>query len=132
METAGSGAARGRTDDGEADGKNGGLRKRGGYTTKTGLVCGVTVECAIDRLAAYEDTGLEPDQIAETLWRLRDYFDADREGRLIVLPCEDRKGMENLANRIERMVVRDDYAVGVSGAEKRIAYAITSVLRSEE
>ena len=87
---------------------------------------------AVDRLAAFEDTDLEPDQIAETLWRLRDYFDADREGRLIVLPCEDRKGMENLANRIERMVVRDDYAVGVSGAEKRIAYAITSALRSEK
>lgn len=86
----------------------------------------------IDRLAAYEDTGLEPDKIAETIWRLQDYFDADREGRLIVLPCEDRIDRENLANRIERMVVRDDYSSGVSSGEKKLAYAITSALRSEE
>lgn len=106
----------------------------GGYAMAEGYALDTLkgVRAAVNRLAAFEDTGLEPDQIAETLWRLRDYFDADREGRLIVLPCEDRKGMENLANRIERMVVRDGYAVGVSGAEKRIAYAITSALRSEE
>lgn len=85
-----------------------------------------------DHLAAYEDTGLEPDQIAETIWRLRDYFDADREGRLIVLPCEGRIDRENLANRIERMVVRDDCLIGVSSGEKKLAYAITSALRSEE
>lgn len=87
---------------------------------------------AVDRLAAYEDTGLEPDQIAETIWRLRDYFDADHEGRLIVLPCEDRIDRENLANRIERMVVRDDCLIGVSSGEKKLSYAITSALRSEE
>lgn len=90
------------------------------------------LEKCLDRLAAYEDTALEPGRIAETIWRLWDYFDADREGRLIVLPCEDRIDRENLANRIERMVVRDDCLVGVSSGEKRITYAITSALRSEE
>ena len=90
------------------------------------------LENCLDRLAAYEDTGLEPDQIAETIWRLRDYFDADREGRLIVLPCEGRIDRENLANRIERMVVRDDCLIGVSSGEKKLSYAITSALRSEE
>lgn len=34
----------------------------------------------IDRLAAYEDTGLEPEQCAR-------YARADIEGRLLVLPC---------------------------------------------
>ena len=90
------------------------------------------LEKCLDRLAAYEDTVLEPDRIAETIWRLWDYFDADREGRLIVLPCEGRIDRENLANRIERMVVRDDYLIGVSSGEKKLAYAITSALRSEE
>lgn len=87
---------------------------------------------AAQKLAAYEDTALEPDRIAEIIWRLWDYFDADREGRLIVLPCEGRIDRENLANRIERMVVRDDCLIGVSSGEKKLAYAITSALRSEE
>lgn len=87
---------------------------------------------AAQKLAAYEDAALEPDRIAEIIWRLWDYFDADREGRLIVLPCEDRIDRENLANRIERMVVRDDCLIGVSSGEKKLAYAITSALRSEE
>lgn len=106
--------------------------ENGRHTIKTGLVCGATIECALDRLAAYEDTALEPDRIAEIIWRLWDYFDADREGRLIVLPREDRIDRGNLANRIERMVVRDDCLAGVSSGEKRLAYAITSALRSEE
>lgn len=106
----------------------------GGYAMAEGYALDTLkgVRAAVNRLAAFEDTGLEPDQIAETLWRLRDYFDADREGRLIVLPCEDRIDRENLANRIERMVVRDDCSIGVSSGEKRITYAITSALRSEE
>lgn len=33
---------------------------------------------AFDRLAAYEDTGLEPEELAQ----------AKKEGRLVVLPCE--------------------------------------------
>ena len=37
---------------------------------------------AIDRLAAYEDTGLTPEQCAE-------YAKAERDGRLVVLPCKE-------------------------------------------
>ena len=54
---------------------------------------------AIDRLAAYEDTGLEPDMVVKTaelaffvhengLDRLRDLLAAEKDGRLVVLPCK--------------------------------------------
>lgn len=52
----------------------------------------------IDRLAAYEDTGLEPETISKIrdivldisgdLDRLRELAQADREGRCVVLPCK--------------------------------------------
>ena len=38
---------------------------------------------AANRLAAYEDTGLEPENMAHWM----DYFRAECEGRLVVLPC---------------------------------------------
>lgn len=58
---------------------------------------------AIDRLAAYEDTGLEPQEIKDILElfhsyrhicgetppdRLRELVEADREGRCVVLPAK--------------------------------------------
>ena len=54
---------------------------------------------AIDRLAAYEDSGLEPDMVVKTaelaffvhengLDRLRDLLAAEKDGRLVVLPCK--------------------------------------------
>ena len=36
-----------------------------------------------NRLAAYEDTGMEPENMAHWM----DYFRAECEGRLVVLPC---------------------------------------------
>lgn len=42
----------------------------------------------IKKLAAYEDTGLEPEQIAEYLNATDEYVRASEEGRLIVLPCK--------------------------------------------
>ena len=54
----------------------------------------------INRLAAYEDTGLEPEEIYEVrfliaaqrdpqkLARLRELVLADQDGRLVVLPCK--------------------------------------------
>lgn len=61
----------------------------------------------VDRLAAYEDTGLEPEEIAKiredvengymkstarrygiSVDRLRELAQADREGRCVVLPCK--------------------------------------------
>ena len=53
---------------------------------------------AVDRLAAYEDTGLEPDTISGIrdivldiygdFDRLRELVQADREGRCVLLPCK--------------------------------------------
>lgn len=58
----------------------------------------------VERLAAYEDTGLEPREVSAIVkeWsdlctvigecggidRLRELFDAGRDGRLVVLPCK--------------------------------------------
>ena len=49
-----------------------------------------------DRLAAYEDTGLEPEEVKEvTSWsygpfhkKMGDWLKAEQEGRLVVLPCK--------------------------------------------
>ena len=59
----------------------------------------------VDRLAAYEEAGLEPDtvsairdivlDISGDLDRLRELAEADRDGRCVVLPeggCEDKDG----------------------------------------
>lgn len=54
---------------------------------------------AVDRLAAYEDTGMEPDMVVKTaelaffvhengLDRLRGLLTAEKDGRLVVLPCK--------------------------------------------
>lgn len=65
----------------------------------------------IDRLAAYEDTGLEPEEIKRSDALLRGFIDlsrrhartlpwiekvmiADREGRLLMLPCGDDVTLE--------------------------------------
>lgn len=48
------------------------------------------------RLAAYEDTGLMPEEIKELLYdttgplhrKLGEWIDADKDGRLVVLPCK--------------------------------------------
>lgn len=59
-------------------------------------------DCLVERLAAYEDTGLEPEQcenakiIIESAFsddaskaeRIRELLKADKDGRLVVLPCK--------------------------------------------
>ena len=64
-------------------------------------------DCLVERLAAYEDTGLTPDRCAEFaradaegryivmrdaeregVARLRELAEADKDGRLVVLPCK--------------------------------------------
>ena len=72
--------------------------------------CNVDMDCIdcpsfdrlVERLAAYEDTGMEPEQcenakaIIESAFsddtskaeRIRELLKADRDGRLVVLPCE--------------------------------------------
>lgn len=74
--------------------------------------CNVDMDCIdcpsfdrlVERLAAYEDTGLEPEEVTalQKDWsdlcavigecggidRLRELADVDRDGRLVVLPCK--------------------------------------------
>ena len=64
-------------------------------------------DCLVERLAAYEDTGLEPERCAEFaradaegryivmrdaeqegVARLQELAEADKDGRLVVLPCK--------------------------------------------
>ena len=47
-----------------------------------------SVNDAVMFLAAYEDTGLEPEEITEYLNATDEYVEASEEGRLIVLPCK--------------------------------------------
>lgn len=79
---------------------------------------------ALDRLAAYEDTGLEPekvlpkdkaDEIALKLMRLadlesicsytrlREMAEADRDGRLVVLPCQSGEHVFTLLDGQKRV-----------------------------
>lgn len=46
---------------------------------------------AVNRLAAYEDTGLEPQTISEILDGVSEWYDAHKEGRLVVL--DDRTAL---------------------------------------
>ena len=56
-------------------------------------------ENVLYRLSAYEDTGLEPENMAHWM----DYFRAECEGRLVVLPC--KVGDHILADGREAIVV---------------------------
>lgn len=58
-----------------------------------------TVEKALGRLKSYEDTGLEPEEIErlqeymkpftiQDMDRFREIMDAEKAGRLVVLPCK--------------------------------------------
>lgn len=80
------------------------------YYMKCSEECNVDMDCIdcpafeklVDRLGAYEDTGLEPEKIAflksvvddafsdnpNFTERLRELAQADREGRVVVLPCK--------------------------------------------
>lgn len=73
---------------------------------------------ALDRLAAYEDTGLTPERCAEFaradaegryivmrdakqegVARLRELAEADKDGRLVVLPCKVGDGLYEVTGR---------------------------------
>lgn len=55
-----------------------------------------------EKLARYEDTGLEPEEMREMLHdstgplhkKLGEWIDAEQEGRLLVLPCGDDVTLE--------------------------------------
>ena len=69
-------------------------------------------DCLVERLAAYEDTGLEPESVEALklsmmgkaiseitefdglpIDRLRELAEADKDGRLVVLPCKPGDGL---------------------------------------
>lgn len=92
-----------------------------------------------DRLAAYEDTGLEPEEIAhyasakETvgddldLMRLVDLLKADAEGRLLVLPDDLTAAADELDKR--RWVPVEERLPEQSGAYLVILYTVPDVAR---
>lgn len=47
-----------------------------------------SVQYIADKLAAYEDTGLSPEEIKLNMDGLDEYHKAEAEGRLVVLPCK--------------------------------------------
>lgn len=66
-------------------------------------IAGLIIQQVVDRLAAYEETGLEPEEIELLakqrnlyvdacgelpLKRIREIAQADRDGRCVVLPCK--------------------------------------------
>jgi hypothetical protein len=56
----------------------------------------------MDCLAAYEDTGLEPEEIKPLLDGLDEYRRAEADGRLIALPCK-------VGNMVYRIVYDCDF-----------------------
>ena len=84
-----------------------GVYQNGKLEIIVGMKCGVEFKDIFDRLAAYEDTGLEPEEIEKIkhdvedgylkstarrygidVSRLRELAYADKEGRCVVLPCK--------------------------------------------
>ena len=75
-------------------------------------------DCLVERLAAYEDTGLEPEQcenakvIIESAFsddtsnseRIRELLKADKDGRLVVLPCKAGDGLWTFCNHPSEQV----------------------------
>ena len=100
------------------------MKERGGW--KSG---------GIDRLAAYEDTGLEPEEIADFMKRweqtveiggmlkkycidhIRDLLHAEQDGRLVVLPCKvgDSVYIPDLEQKIPVKVRVQGISISVSG-----------------
>lgn len=79
-----------------------------GYYTGKGLK---QIENVIDRLAAYEDSGMSPEQVQE-------FAKAKAEGRLVVLPCKvgrtftayiDAHSGEMDGSRKDKLKWRKDY-----------------------
>lgn len=110
-----------------------------------------------NRLAAYEDTGLEPEEIAKIredvengylkstarrygipVDRLRELAKADREGRVVVLPRVNPVDMNAFIGGLHdyfEEVSYEDRNVGLFGmslGEKKLANALMDALTSEE
>ena len=89
----------------------------------------------VDRLAAYEDTGLEPEEIYEVrfliaaqrdpqkLSRLSDLVLADKEGRLVVLPCKTKETVYVVGEkRIIECFIAEVYIDDARGLEYMVSF----------
>ena len=78
-----------------------GVYQNGKHEIIAGMKCGVELNDIFDRLAAYEDTGLTPEDCARATeiddilldeyypsGRMRKLIKADKDGRVVVLPCK--------------------------------------------
>ena len=93
-------------------------------------------ENVLYRLAAYEDTGLEPEEIYEVrfliaaqrdpqkLARLRELVLADQDGRLVVLPC--KVGDTVYFTLLGRIIEKPVFSIVSFSASARIYCAGTS------
>lgn len=108
---------------------------------------------AVDRLSAYEDTGLEPEKIELLakqrdlyvdacgelpLKRIRELAQADREGRCVVLPeggCEDKDGENALKSAMHTCFYHNNPVtrfIADAVAEKLTRQEAEAVLRREQ
>ena len=108
---------------------------------------------AIDRLAAYEDTGLEPEEIEKAMDivksavsafedfgvdRLAELAQADREGRCVVLPeggCEDKDGENALKSAMNTCFYHNNPVtrfIADAVAEKLTRQEAEAALRREQ
>ena len=89
--------------------------------------CHVDMDCIdcpafeqlVERLAAYEDTGLTPEDAANirvilkldegmTLMRLRELAEADKDGRCVVLPCKVGDTAWRIVRDADPHITRDE------------------------
>ena len=108
---------------------------------------------AVDRLSAYEDTGLEPEKIELLakkrdlyvdacgelpLKRIRELAQADREGRCVVLPeggCEDKDGENALKSAMNTCFYHNNPVtrfIADAVAEKLTRQEAQAALRREQ
>ena len=111
-------------------------KRESGAWPKKGWSYEAIAEC-LDRLAAYEDTGLEPEEIKEALegarrefeeyddmapkGRLRELAQADQEGRCVVLPkdgmvyyIEEAGGEKWIGNKpIQQVILRCGFGMAL-------------------
>jgi hypothetical protein len=75
----------------------------------------------VDRIAAYEDTGLSPEEIKQVqdaltpipFGRFHEIVEAEREGRLLVLPCKPGTKVYRVWKVQGRETVIDEYYAGL-------------------
>lgn len=97
-------------------------------------------QAAIDRLAAYEDTGLEPDTVSKIrdvvldihgdIGHLRELVQAKKDGRLVVLPCYTGEKVYMLL--LGKILELEVGSITLNGDITKIQYYSSSICSSPE